>query len=84
MNRSRAIGANSWEEILRLKPMNNFFQALSISCEKDGPCSRTVPNSDNVALNKFGTIWRSREWLVIVAGAVRVICDRVLVISYES
>ena len=50
MNCGRTVGTNGWEEVLRLKPMYNFFKSLAISRKKDGACARTVPNANDIAL----------------------------------
>jgi hypothetical protein len=45
-----SIGANGWEEILRLEPVSNVFQFLSVARKEYRAGSWSIANSYNVAL----------------------------------
>jgi hypothetical protein len=78
---SGTVGTDGWEEIWRLKTVDNLVEFLAVASEKDGAGPWAVSNTDDVALDEMWSIWSRAEWLVVAAGTGRLVRGRVLVIA---
>ena len=79
VNRSRAVGANSREEVLSLETVNDLFQLLAITSEEDSTGSGTVSNTNNIALDIGRSVGCRVERLVIPPCACGLVGNGVLV-----
>lgn len=78
----RAVGADSRKEVLRLEPVHNLVELLAVAGEENGAGPRPVANADDVALDEARAVGGLVEGLVVMAGAVGVVCDRVFMVSW--
>lgn len=78
---SRAVGADSREEVLRLEPVDDFLELLAVASKEDGTGPGSVSNADDVALDEAGAVRSVAKGLVVVARSVGVVCNRVFMIT---
>lgn len=84
VNSGGPVGADGREEVLRLEAMDDFFEPLAVAGEENGARARTIADADNIALDELRTVGCAAKGLVVVAGAIGMICGRVLVIAGQA
>lgn len=64
--------------------MDNFLELLAVPRKEDDASPRPVANADNVAGDDLRTVRGSTKGLVVVSRAIGVVCNGVLVITWEE
>lgn len=64
---ARAVGADGGEEVLGLKAVGDVVEFFAVAREEDAAGSRTVADSDDVALDEVGAVGGGGEGLVVAA-----------------
>ena len=71
VDRTRTIGSDGGEEVLRFETMDNVIELLAVAREEYGAGSGPIAYAHNVALNIFGTVKRRGKGLIIASVTAR-------------
>ena len=76
---ARPVRADGGEEVLCLQSMDSILHLLAVSCEENRASPGPVADANNIALHNLRTVGSCCEGLVIAAGAVGQIGNRIFV-----
>jgi hypothetical protein len=66
---------------LRLEAVHDFLELLAVASKEDGTGSGSVSHAYDIALDEAGTVGDLAKGLVVVAGAVGVVGNRIFMIA---
>jgi hypothetical protein len=76
------VCAHSGEEVLRLEPVSDVIQLLAVPGKENRARPWSVSYADNVALHNVRAVCRRRKRLIVPAGSIGQVRNRVLMETY--